>query len=307
MERRFTEGRDRDVCPACGFVFYRNPVPAVGVVVALDERVVLVRRRYAPRAGYWALPAGYMELGESAEEAAIREFHEETGLLVQIDHLLGVYSFGFGEGSGLVIIYAATAVGGELQAGDDATEAGTYSLDALPTPLAFRTHLQAMDRWRRERRLAASAFPAPSGQDQPIEVRYATHADAPAALELLLGGPYQDDERWLFADALFQDRLHTPDNPTLVAVDAGVVGGVALLSLHQSLRGWYATLDELVVSPAYRCRGVGAALTEAAIQIAQARGCATLHVIAPQAAEARAFLLSRGFQARDTLAVPLDS
>ena len=97
LERRFAEGREREVCPACGFVFYRNPIPAVGVVVELDGRVVLVRRRYEPRAGFWALPAGFMELGESAEEAAIRECHEETGLLVQIDHLLGVYSFGFGE------------------------------------------------------------------------------------------------------------------------------------------------------------------------------------------------------------------
>jgi NADH pyrophosphatase NudC (nudix superfamily) len=83
LERRFAEGREREICPACDFVFYRNPVPAVGVVVELDGRVVLVRRRYEPRAGYWALPAGFMELGESAEEAAIRECHEETGLLVQ--------------------------------------------------------------------------------------------------------------------------------------------------------------------------------------------------------------------------------
>src|SRR5205085_5685699 len=117
MERRFTEGRDREVCPACGFVFYRNPVPAVGVVVALEDRLVLIQRKYEPQAGHWGLPAGYMELGESAEEAAIRECYEETGLLVQIDHLLGVYSFGEGEQSGLVIIYAATAVGGQLRAG----------------------------------------------------------------------------------------------------------------------------------------------------------------------------------------------
>src|SRR5262245_11738411 len=127
LERRFAEGRDREVCPACGFVFYRNPIPAVGVVVDMEGRVVLVRRRYEPRAGCWALPAGFMELGESAEEAAIRECHEETGLLVQIDHLLGVYSFGFGEQSGLVIIFAATFVGGQLRADDDATEVGAFS------------------------------------------------------------------------------------------------------------------------------------------------------------------------------------
>jgi 8-oxo-dGTP diphosphatase len=300
LERRFAEGRDREVCPACGFVFYRNPVPAVGVVAELDGQIVLVRRLYEPRAGYWALPAGFMELGESAEEAAIRECHEETGLLVQIDHLLGVYSFGVGEQSGLVIIYAATAVGGALAAGDDATEAGAFSLDALPAPFAFRTHLQALDRWRRERRLAASAL-LPSARQDDLVIRFATHADAPAALELLLGGAYQDSERWLIADALFQDRLHAPDHPTLVAERGGQVAGVAALSLHQTLRGWQATLEELVVAPSQRRRGLGAALLWSAAHLAQARGCTALHVIAPQDETARDFLVAGGFVAGETM------
>jgi ADP-ribose pyrophosphatase YjhB (NUDIX family)/N-acetylglutamate synthase-like GNAT family acetyltransferase len=304
LERRFTEGRDREVCPACGFIFYRNPIPAVGVVVALDDQVVLIRRRYAPRAGYWALPAGYMELGESTEEAAIRECHEETGLLVQIDHLLGVYSFGFGEQSGLVIIYAASAVGGELVAADDATEAGAFAPDALPAPFAFRTHLQAIDRWRRERRLATSALLLPTQRD--VAVRYATHADAPAALELLLGVPYQDTKRWLLADALFQDRLHTPDHPTLLAERDGEIAGIALLSLHQSLRGWQATLDELALAPTQPQSGPGVALLEAAIQLARARGCDTLHVIAPyDEAALRAQLVALGFTAGSELMLRL--
>ncbi len=304
LERRFTEGRDREVCPACGFVFYRNPVPAVGVVVELDEQVVLVQRKYEPRAGYWALPAGFMELGESAEEAAIRECHEETGLLVQIDHLLGVYSFGFGEQSGLVIVYAATAAGGALVAGDDATEVGAFSLDGLPAPFAFRTHLQALDRWRRERRLAASAL-LPQAHDG-VTIRYATHADAPAALELLLGGPYQDTERWLLADALFQDRLHAPDHPTLVAEWEGQIAGVAILTFHQTLHGWHATLDDLVVKLAHRRRGLGTALVHAASDLARARGCAVLLAIAPHDA-ARNFLIASGFVAGLVLALHLAS
>jgi ADP-ribose pyrophosphatase YjhB (NUDIX family)/GNAT superfamily N-acetyltransferase len=302
LERRFAEGREREVCPACGFVFYRNPVPAVGVVVELDGRVVLVRRKYEPRAGYWALPAGFMELGESAEEAAIRECHEETGLLVQIDHLLGVYSFGFGEQSGLVIIYAATAAGEALVAGDDATEVGAFPLDGLPAPFAFRTHLQALERWRRERRLAASALLPPT-QDG-ITIRYATHADAPAALELLLGGPYQDTERWLLADALFQDRLHAPDHPTLVAEWESQIAGVAILTFHQTLRGWHATLDDLAVAPAHRRRGLGAALVRAAGHLASARGCAALYAIALRD-EAREFLMAGGFIAGATLILQL--
>jgi 8-oxo-dGTP diphosphatase len=304
MQRRFAEGRDREVCPACGFIFYRNPVPAVGVVVALDDGVVLTRRLYEPRAGYWALPAGYMELGESAEEAAIRECHEETGLLIQIDYLLGVYSFGIGEQSGLVIIYAATATGGVLEAGDDAAEVGTFPLDALPEPFAFRTHLQALERWRRERRTAAAAFLASSGQS--LAIRYASHADAPAALELLLGGPYEDSERWLIADALFQDRLHTPDHPTIVAEQSGAIVGAATLSLHQTLRGWHATLDELVVAPGQRRAGIGAALLASAVQLARSRGCAALYAITPPDDQARAFLAASGFTTGATWTLQLD-
>lgn len=302
LERRFTEGRDRDVCAACGFVFYRNPVPAVGVVVAQDGNVVMIRRKYPPRAGYWALPAGYMELGESAEEAAIRECHEETGLLVQIDHLLGVYSFGEGEESGLVIIYAATALGGELRAEDDAIEAGAFPLDALPSPMAFRTHLQALDRWRREGRLASGTLAALTDQAQTIIIRHATQSDALTALELLLGEPYTGAEEQLAIDALFHDRLHDPDRPTLIAELAGVVVGVALLTFHQTLRGWYATLDELIVGPAYRRRGFGAALAQATARLARARGCSALHA-APSALDqmAQGYLAATGFVAGQVL------
>jgi 8-oxo-dGTP diphosphatase len=296
LERRFTEGRDREVCPACGFVFYRNPVPAVGVVVAQDDHVVMIRRKYPPRAGYWALPAGYMELGESAEEAAIRECHEETGLLVQIDHLLGVYSFGKGEASGLVIIYAATALGGQMRAEDDATEVGVFPLDALPSPLAFRTHLQALDRWRREGRLASGTLEMLIDHAQAIAVRHATQSDALAALELLLGEPYTAAEQQLAVDALFHDRLHDHDRPTLIAELEGVVVGVAILNFHQTLRGWYATLDDLIVVPAHRRRGVGAALVQATGRLARARGCSALHAAAPAEDQAaQAFLAAAGF------------
>src|SRR3982750_2817599 len=177
MEQRLIDDRDREVCPACGFIFYRNPVPAVGVVVALEGNVVMVRRRYEPRAGYWALPAGFMELGESAEDAAIRECHEETGLLVRVDHLLGVFSYGEGQRTGLLIIYAATATGGELAAAEDAPEGGVFALEALPTPMAFPTHLQAIDRWRRETRAASAPFLAHTSGGA-ITVRYASQPDA---------------------------------------------------------------------------------------------------------------------------------
>ncbi len=299
MEQRYIEGRNREVCSACGHIFYRNPIPAVGVVVSLDNDVVLVRRKYEPRAGCWGLPAGYMELGESAEEAAVRECYEETGLLVQINHLLGVYSYGAGDFSGLVIIYAATAAGGTLQAGDDAIEVGAFALDALPSPMAFRTHLQAIERWRQQERLAVGQTDALTRPEAGVLVRRAHREDEQRVLDLMpllpQGAGYGEDQL-LAAAALFHDRLNDPDRPLLIAEVDGAVAGFAALAFRQTLTGWRATIDDLAVDPVYRRRGLGQALVEAALRLAQARHCPMLHIDTTQAsAEARAFYRACGF------------
>lgn len=302
LERRFTEGRDREVCSSCGYVFYRNPVPAVGVVVSIDEQVVLVRRKFEPRAGCWGLPAGYMELGESAEEAAIRECQEETGLTVQIDELLGVYSFGTSEESGLVIIYAATPVGGALAAGDDAQEAGLFPIDDLPSPFAFRTHLQALQRYRRSVRRRSADHLLADEQFPAAVVRGATRADAQAILALLGEDLAGDADRRVAVDALLHDWLADPDHPILVAEIDHEIVGVALLSLRQSLRGWHATLDHLIVLPTFRRRGIGVALVETASHLARKRGCAAIHVgTTHQTDAAEAFLAARGFVTGEVL------
>lgn len=304
MERRRVDDREREVCPACGFILYRNPVPAVGVVVALEGKVVLVRRRYEPRAGCWGLPAGFMELGESAEEAAIRECHEETGLLVRVDHLLGVFSIGAGQSTGLLLIYAATATGGTLTAADDATEAGVFATDALPDPMAFPTHLQAIDRWRRERR-AAALLSLPTPPAGAVQVRYARREDVGAALDMLLGGRSWEDARVVAAEALLYDRLDDPDKPVLVAEVDGQLAGLALSAFHQVPRGWYATLDDLVVRGDLRRRGAGHALVAAVATLARARGCARLHaVVAAEIPAAHAFLARCGFGADGVLVLP---
>ncbi|HEU5097468.1 MAG TPA: NUDIX hydrolase [Roseiflexaceae bacterium] len=307
MELRRVDDRDREVCPACGFIFYRNPVPAVGVLVALEGKIVMVRRRYEPRAGCWALPAGFMELGESAEDAAIRECHEETGLLVRVDHLLGVYSYGAGQRTGLLIIYAATATGGELAAADDATEAGAFAPDALPSPLAFPTHLQAIDRWRREARPATAPYLTRTATST-IVIRHASQPDAPAALALLLGDEPPGSQAYVAAEALFHDRLHDPDRPVLVAELEGAVGGVALLGLHQAPRGWYATLEDLVIAPRQRGQGLGRALLAAAASLAQARACRLLQVSFPvEDTGARAFLSACGLRGDLAMALRLEN
>lgn len=145
MEARMAYGRERAVCPVCGYIHFRNPLPVAGCVVAHAGGVVLVRRGIEPGYGMWGLPAGYMELGETAEEAAARETFEETGLTVRIERLLGVYSVVHGPlDSTVLIFYVATATGGTLVAGDDAMDTAVFPLGAWPDAIAFSTHRQAL-------------------------------------------------------------------------------------------------------------------------------------------------------------------
>ena len=86
------DNRLRAVCPACAVVHYENPRIVVGAVCHDGPRLVLCRRAIPPRIGFWTFPAGFLELGETAEEGAAREAFEEAGVHVDIDRLLGVYS-----------------------------------------------------------------------------------------------------------------------------------------------------------------------------------------------------------------------
>jgi ADP-ribose pyrophosphatase YjhB (NUDIX family) len=140
--------RERLVCQECGFIFYINPKVAAGALIEDEGRVVLVRRAVEPRVGYWALPSGFTEYGETVEETAIRECREETGLEVELDGLLGVYSVQSNfYGHLILILYSAHVVGGELTAGDDASEVGLFAPAELPTDIAFQAHRQALHNW----------------------------------------------------------------------------------------------------------------------------------------------------------------
>lgn len=143
METRERYGRERAVCPACGYIHFRNPTPVAGCVVEHDGQIVLVRRGIDPGRGPWGIPAGFMEWGETAEEGAMRETAEETGLTVRIERLLGVYSFVKHHGSGVIIFYVARTIRGALVAGDDAEDVALFTPGAWP-PIAFPTHRHAL-------------------------------------------------------------------------------------------------------------------------------------------------------------------
>ena len=123
----------------------RNPYPTVDVVVRIEGRIVLIERLHEPIG--WALPGGFVDYGETVEHAAIREVHEETGLDVELDGLLGVYSDPKRDPRqhNLSVVFVGTAVG-EPKGGDDAGRAELFSLTELPE-LVF-DHAQILDDYK---------------------------------------------------------------------------------------------------------------------------------------------------------------
>ena len=142
-------GAIRPTCDRCGFIYYRNPVPAAGVIVARGRDVLLVKRAYDPRAGAWCLPAGFMEYGETPEHCARRELREETGLRARLTGLFGVYA-GFDDPRvrAVLILYTAEVTGGRLRPGDDATDARFFPLARPPRSIAFAAHRRALEQFR---------------------------------------------------------------------------------------------------------------------------------------------------------------
>jgi ADP-ribose pyrophosphatase YjhB (NUDIX family) len=140
-----TEPR-RLVCTgaACGFVFYLDPKIAVGTVIRLpDQRIVLVRRAIEPGYGKWVFPGGYVDRGEELTLAAVREAREESGLDVTIDHLIDVYSYA--GRTPIIIVFAATSVGGTLVVDDEGLEARAFARPEIPwEELAFRSTREAL-------------------------------------------------------------------------------------------------------------------------------------------------------------------
>ena len=141
LRNRKIEGRMRLYCPACQMPVYENPVPAACVVLVDDHgRLLLVKRRVAPKQGMWCLPGGFVECGETPERAAIRELQEETGLTGRINSLIGVSaSPGIIYRSILLIGYLVTCFSGSAMAGDDASDVNFFDHDNLPD-IAFESH-----------------------------------------------------------------------------------------------------------------------------------------------------------------------
>ena len=148
----FPEGdsKRRLVCLDCGFVHYINPRPGAGIIAAREDgAVLLVRRAIEPRIGAWVFPGGFMDIGETAEEAALRETREEANLEVRDLSLLGVYTR---TGPGVVVIvYEATAMS-DASPGEECSEVAWFPTADIPwDDLAFDSTTAALRDWAARR------------------------------------------------------------------------------------------------------------------------------------------------------------
>jgi len=132
-------------CPHCGGIvtLYRNPIPTTDIIIRIGDGIVMVKRKNPPDG--WALPGGFIDYGETAESAAVREALEETSLSITNVQLFGVYSDPERDPRHhtLTVVFAARADGRPV-ASDDASDVGVFSQDHLPSPIAF-DHAKILD------------------------------------------------------------------------------------------------------------------------------------------------------------------
>lgn len=137
------DNRLRDVCTACEQIHYVNPKIIVGTIPSWGRQLLLCRRAIEPRSGFWTLPAGFMELGESAQEGSLRETVEESGAQATIESLFAVFDIPHAEQ--VHLFYRATLAHPGLDPGPESLEARLFDPADIPwTELAFQSVRRAL-------------------------------------------------------------------------------------------------------------------------------------------------------------------
>jgi ADP-ribose pyrophosphatase YjhB (NUDIX family) len=145
LERRLVPPDDKHemVCTGCDFIYYLSHKVVAGTIPIQDGSVLLTRRAIHPAHGKWTFPGGYVDWGEPIDVAAIRETREETGLAVELDGLVGVYSY---PGAPVVVIvYRARVLGGALSVCHENDRVEWVAREAIPwDELAFPSTVDAL-------------------------------------------------------------------------------------------------------------------------------------------------------------------
>lgn len=143
--------RERFVCTACGTIHYQNPRNVGGTIPVWGDAVLLCRRAIEPRRGFWTLPAGFMELGETTSQCAARETLEEAGARVEIESLFSLLNVPHVEQ--IHFFYLARLLDTDIEAGEESLEVRLFTEDEIPwDDIAFPTVTQTLRFYFADRR-----------------------------------------------------------------------------------------------------------------------------------------------------------
>ncbi len=143
------DNRERAICDNCGKVHYQNPLIVVGCVVECDGKVLLCKRAIEPRLGYWTVPAGFMELGETLAGGAARETLEEACATVEMGHLFASVDV---VDAGQVHLFFRGKLVGEYGVGEESLDTQLFSEKEIPwDELAFQSGRFALEKFFEDR------------------------------------------------------------------------------------------------------------------------------------------------------------
>lgn len=156
----------RHVCEACGIIHYQNPKMVVGCIPEWEDKVLMCRRAIEPRLGFWTLPAGFMENGETTAEGAMREALEEAGARVEIHSLYSLYNLP--HINQVYLLFRARLLDLDLRPGIESLEVQLFTESGIPWDrLAFRTIRETLRHYYDDRR--QGSFPLRVGNIGPPE------------------------------------------------------------------------------------------------------------------------------------------
>ncbi|MDE0300251.1 MAG: NUDIX domain-containing protein [Candidatus Poribacteria bacterium] len=142
LGNRYIEQRLRQACSECDFIYYRDPKPVAGTLALKDGKILLIQRGNEPKHGFWSFPTGYIDIGDTPEETAIREAKEESNVDVDLVRLLGVYSDT--DRTVVLIVYVGRIVSGVPKGSAEALDARLFDIKSLPE-LAFDHDYQILE------------------------------------------------------------------------------------------------------------------------------------------------------------------
>lgn len=146
------EDKKRFNCQNCNTIHYTNPKLVVGSLVYFKDKILLCRRAIEPRKGFWNLPAGYLEDGETAERGAMREVWEEAGAQVNIEGILAIYNLP--QANQVYIHFFGNLVDGIFSNGDESIETRLFDINEIPWgEMAFTSSTFAIKKFIENKKL----------------------------------------------------------------------------------------------------------------------------------------------------------